>query len=179
MKKDLIIILIVLIVVIGGIWLIFNTASPTNQNLSIGQDDRPEGGPEDNQEILKNKPSDQSVINGQVSKDYEIQGMKVEILKEGSGAEAKNGDSVSVHYTGTLENGTKFDSSIDRGEPFPFQIGVSSVIKGWHLGVVGMKVGEQRKLTIPAELGYGEGGYPGVIPPNATLIFTVELLKIN
>ena len=111
---------------------------------------------------------------------FEIQGMKVEILKEGTGEEAKNGDTVSVHYIGTLENGQKFDSSIDRGVPFSFTLGTGQVIKGWDLGVLGMKLGEKRKLTIPAELGYGEGGAGGgLIPSNATLIFEVELLGIN
>ncbi len=109
----------------------------------------------------------------------DIQGMKVEILKEGTGEEAKNGDTVSVHYTGTLEDGTKFDSSQDRGTPFSFILGAGRVIKGWDLGVAGMKVGEQRKLTIPSNLGYGAQGAGEVIPPNATLIFEVELLGIN
>src|SRR3989344_3490583 len=104
--------------------------------------------------------------------------MKTEILKEGTGEAAKNGDKVSVHYTGWLENGTKFDSSIDRGTPFEFTLGTGQVIQGWDLGVAGMKVGEKRKLTIPAELGYGAQGAGGVIPPNAVLIFEVELLAV-
>ena len=106
--------------------------------------------------------------------------LKIETLKEGSGNEAKVGNTVSVHYTGTLEDGTKFDSSLDRGESFSFSLGAGQVIKGWDLGVNGMKIGEKRKLTIPSDLGYGEAGTPGgPIPPNATLIFEVELLKIN
>jgi len=106
--------------------------------------------------------------------------LKIETLKEGSGNEAKVGNTVSVHYTGTLEDGTKFDSSLDRGESFSFSLGAGQVIKGWDLGVAGMKIGEKRKLTIPSDLGYGEAGTPGgPIPPNATLIFEVELLKIN
>jgi len=108
-----------------------------------------------------------------------IQGMKIETLKEGTGEIAKNGDTVSVHYTGTLENATKFDSSVDRGTPFSFILGAGRVIQGWDLGVAGMKVGEKRKLTIPPELGYGASGAGDVIPPNATLIFEVELLGIN
>ena len=110
---------------------------------------------------------------------FNIQNMKVEILKEGSGAESKIGDTASVHYVGILENNTKFDSSIDRGQPFSFILGQNTVIQGWELGVLGMKVGEKRKLTIPPELAYGNQSVGGVIPPNATLIFEVELLGIN
>lgn len=104
-------------------------------------------------------------------------GLKYEILKEGEGAVAKSGDKVKVHYTGWLTNGKKFDSSVDRGEPFSFNLGAGQVIKGWDEGVAGMKVGEKRKLTIPPHLGYGSrnvGG--GLIPPNSTLIFEVEFL---
>ena len=97
----------------------------------------------------------------------------------GDGAHAKAGDTVSVHYTGWLENGTKFDSSKDRNQAFSFNLGAGMVIKGWDEGVAGMKIGGTRKLTIPSELGYGSRGAGGVIPPNATLIFEVELLTIN
>lgn len=104
--------------------------------------------------------------------------LQKEVISEGSGPEAKAGDTVEVHYTGTLEDGSKFDSSVDRGTPFSFPLGAGMVIKGWDLGVAGMKVGEKVKLTIPASLGYGERGYPPVIPANAALVFEVELLKI-
>ena len=104
---------------------------------------------------------------------------KITDLRAGTGAECKVGDTVSVHYTGTLDDGTKFDSSRDRGQPFSFQLGKGRVIKGWDVGVVGMKVGGQRKLEIPADEGYGARGAGSAIPPNATLHFDVELLKIG
>src|SRR3989344_8813603 len=107
------------------------------------------------------------------------EGVIIEILREGTGAEAENGDKVTAHYTGTLESGMKFDSSLDRRTPFGFTLGVGQVIKGWDIGILGMKIGEKRKLTIPGDLAYGQGGVPGLIPPNATLIFEVELLGIN
>jgi FKBP-type peptidyl-prolyl cis-trans isomerase len=145
------ILIIILIIIVFGVYFLFQ-----NLKNKQGQNKEPEVTP----------------------KTYEIQGMKVEILKEGTGVEAKNGDKVTVHYVGTLEDGTKFDSSIDRGTPFSFKLGAGEVITGWDLGVLGMKVGEKRKLTIPYDLAYGENGY-GPIPAKATLIFEVELLGIN
>lgn len=106
------------------------------------------------------------------------QGLKIEDIKEGSGPAVKSGDTVVINYTGTLTNGKKFDSSYDRGQPFETQIGVGNVIKGWDEGVVGMKVGGKRKLTIPPELGYGNQQIDS-IPPNSTLIFEVELEGIK
>ncbi len=106
-------------------------------------------------------------------------GLQYEVLTQGNGATAKAGDNVSVHYTGWLMDGKKFDSSVDRGQPFSFNLGAGQVIKGWDDGVSGMKVGEKRVLIIPPEMGYGSRGAGGVIPPNATLKFEVELLKIN
>ncbi|MDP3725495.1 MAG: FKBP-type peptidyl-prolyl cis-trans isomerase [Nanoarchaeota archaeon] len=105
--------------------------------------------------------------------------VKMAVLKEGEGEKVvKNGDAVSVHYEGRLEDGTVFDSSYKRGAPFEFTVGLGQVIQGWEKGLIGMKEGEKRQLTIPSELGYGEKGQ-GSIPPNATLIFDVELVKIN
>lgn len=107
-------------------------------------------------------------------------GLKIVELREGHGdRQAKAGDTVSVHYVGRLENGKKFDASRDHGGPFSFELGAGQVIKGWDQGIEGMKIGEARKLIIPPNLAYGERGAPPVIPPNATLIFTVELVGIE
>lgn len=105
--------------------------------------------------------------------------LQIDDIKVGTGAEAKAGQKVTVHYVGTLTNGSKFDSSRDRNEGFDFKLGAGQVIKGWDQGVAGMKVGGLRKLTIPPELGYGARGYPPVIPANSTLIFEVELLSVG
>jgi FKBP-type peptidyl-prolyl cis-trans isomerase len=105
--------------------------------------------------------------------------LAIEELRPGTGAEARAGSRVTVHYVGTLTNGSKFDSSRDRGEGFTFKLGAGQVIKGWDQGVAGMKVGQLRKLTIPPELAYGARGFPPVIPPNSTLVFEVELLAVE
>ena len=126
---------------------------------------------------LGNQESAQAEIKQSTS------GLKYEDTKVGDGAEATSGQQVSVHYTGYLNaagaKGTKFDSSLDRGEPFQFALGAGQVIKGWDEGVAGMKVGGKRTLMIPSNLGYGDRGAGGVIPPNADLIFDVELLGIK
>ena len=105
--------------------------------------------------------------------------LKIEDVVVGQGDEAVKGKQVTVHYTGWLTDGKKFDSSKDHGEPFQFALGRGQVIQGWDQGVAGMKVGGKRKLTIPPELGYGKAGAGGVIPPNATLVFEVELLGVR
>lgn len=159
-RKILISIIVLIILIMGaGAYFIFQkppkNQSPTNQ--------------------IKTQ-----ISNNQSTNNSMIQKMKVEILKEGNGDSAKTGDTVTVNYTGTLENGIVFDSSLNPGRtPFQFTLGQNRVIQGWESGILGMKTGEKRKLTIPPELAYGSNGRPPVIPPNATLIFEVELLKIN
>lgn len=103
----------------------------------------------------------------------------IEKLQEGTGPQAKNGQMASVHYTGYLTDGSKFDSSVDRGQPFEFPLGAGHVIQGWDQGVATMRVGDKVRMTIPPELGYGARGAGGRIPPNATLVFEVELLGLR
>lgn len=129
------------------------------------------------------RPSKQAVqgppeVDSKINTVTTASGLQYQDISPGSGGEVKDGDTVSVHYTGWLTDGTKFDSSKDRDKPFQFQVGAGGVIQGWDEGLVGMKEGGVRRLIIPAALAYGEGGYPPVIPPNATLIFDIELLNI-
>ena len=135
-------------------------------------------------ESTTTKESDKKMSNAATNPNGEgtvttPSGLKYEVLQEGSGDTPKSGQTVTVHYTGTLTDGSKFDSSRDRGQPFQFKVGIGQVIKGWDEGLSTMKVGERRKFTIPPDLGYGSRGAGGVIPPNATLIFDVEFLGIN
>ena len=118
-------------------------------------------------------------IEESISMEEQIEGLVIEVVQEGAGEAIVNGKTAVMHYTGTLVDGTKFDSSLDRNDPFVFTLGAGQVIAGWDKGILGMKVGEKRKLTISPELGYGATGAGGVIPPNATLIFDVELLEIK
>jgi peptidylprolyl isomerase len=127
---------------------------------------------ENNTLIASNTMSDANVVTTP-------SGLKYSVIKEGDGAIPQKGQTVVVHYTGTLEDGTKFDSSRDRNQPFKFKLGVGQVIKGWDEGLSTMKVGDRRQLIIPSELGYGARGAGGVIPPYSTLIFDVELLEIK
>ena len=126
--------------------------------------------------------ADASALGGPMNvekSEVTASGLRITDLEVGSGTEASAGQMVVVHYRGTLEDGTQFDASYDRGTPFSFPLGAGRVIKGWDEGVQGMKVGGKRKLVIPADLGYGARGAGGVIPPNATLIFEVELLEVK
>lgn len=124
-------------------------------------------------------PEQTEVINDDVSIQDTMNELQIEDIQEGTGAEAVNGALISVHYTGTLEDGTVFDSSRTSGVPFEFALGQGQVIAGWDQGVLGMKVGGKRKLTIPSSLAYGDNGIPGTIPPKATLIFEVELMDVQ
>lgn len=117
-------------------------------------------------------------LKGEPAVAKNVAELKIEDVALGQSEEAKNGDTLIVHYIGTLQNGTKFDSSVDRGKPFTFVLGSGKVIKGWEQGLLGMKIGGHRRLTIPPELGYGSRGQ-GSIPPNSTLIFEIDLLDIN
>ena len=129
-----------------------------------------------------NNQADASALGGPIdAPDTQItaSGLKITELSVGDGAEAASGQTVVVHYRGTLESGKQFDASYDRGTPFTFPLGAGRVIKGWDEGVVGMKVGGKRKLVIPPDLAYGSRGAGGVIPPNATLVFEVELLDVR
>jgi len=126
--------------------------------------------------------ADASALGGAMSADkpqITASGLRITDLEVGTGTEASAGQTVVVHYRGTLEDGSQFDASYDRGTPFSFPLGAGRVIKGWDEGVQGMKVGGKRKLVIPPDLGYGARGAGGVIPPNATLIFEVELLEVK
>ncbi|KKP41311.1 MAG: Peptidyl-prolyl cis-trans isomerase [Parcubacteria group bacterium GW2011_GWA1_33_6] len=158
MQKIILIVIAVLLVVLV-IWGIYFLISSSNQN------------------VVPNNNNQNT--NGTDTNNFEIQGMKVQVLAQGQGPQVKKDDIVTVHYVGTLQDGTKFDSSIDRNAPFSFPVGQGRVIAGWDLAIIGMKVGEKRKLTIPPELGYGKDGFINVIPPDATLTFEVELLGIN
>ena len=126
----------------------------------------------ENNNLIANNMADTDVVTTE-------SGLKYKELQAGTGATPKKGETVVVHYTGTLEDGTKFDSSRDRNQPFKFKLGEGQVIKGWDEGISTMKVGGRRQLIIPPELGYGARGAGGVIPPNSTLLFDVELLKIG
>jgi FKBP-type peptidyl-prolyl cis-trans isomerase len=125
---------------------------------------------------LSVKPTAAAVVGDTVTTES---GLKYIIIKEGTGPVPKTGQTVVAHYTGMLPDGKKFDSSVDRGTPFKFKLGARQVIKGWDEGFSTMKVGEERRLIIPPDLGYGARGYPPVIPPNSTLIFDVKLLGIE
>ena len=158
MNKPLVIGLIAIIILVGGVYY-FTRADQAGDGVS--------------------NSSTAGLSSAETSESFGILNMNIEILREGTGKEAKAGDRATVNYVGSFEDGTKFDSSVDRGQPFTFILAEGSVIQGWELGVEGMKAGEKRRLTIPPELAYGEQGAGGVIPPNATLIFEIDMLAVN
>jgi FKBP-type peptidyl-prolyl cis-trans isomerase len=183
--NNLILIIIAVVVLSGAFYFLTNILKNNNetgkennnieQNITINNTNTNNG---------EQKPVEQkntTTENNKNNNEQKVDQLKIETIKEGTGtAVTKAGDIISVHYTGTLTNGTKFDSSLDRGSPFEFHLGAGQVIKGWDQGLLGMKVGEKRKLTIPSNMAYGEAGAGGgLIPPNATLIFEVELLAIK
>lgn len=178
MKYVSIAIVIIFIGVIVGFWIkkTPQTAVPVVQNSQNQAVDTTV--PNQTAEVKTTDLPAQTGVK-KTNKITTIQGMKIETTKEGTGTEIVNGKTAVVHYTGKLTDGKVFDSSVTRGTPFEFPLGAGMVIKGWDLGVLGMKIGEKRILTIPAELGYGARGAGSAIPPNATLVFEVELLGIK
>lgn len=175
MSKNVVPLLIVLAVIfVGGMGIFFlsNQKNPTS-DININPTPFPTS-------AIISTPMPQATSGANMGNVLTTEsGLKLldEII--GNGQEVKSGDTVTVHYLGTLENGTKFDSSYDRSTPFTTQIGVGQVIKGWDEGIVGMKVGGKRKLIIPPDLGYGQQGAGDSIPPNSTLVFEVELLEVK
>lgn len=128
---------------------------------------------------LVNRSDGESVATCQKAAETTESGLRYEEIECGDGEEAQKGDTLEVHYEGRLEDGTKFDASRDHGSTFEFQVGAGQVIQGWDEGLIGMKIGGKRKLTIPPELGYGAAGAPPAIPPNSTLVFEIELVDIK
>lgn len=175
-KKQYLFVIIFLIVLVAVLAIIILT-SKQNRN-SVLQSSNPSAIILDETTSTEktNVPSEEVSDNTKMDKVTELQ---IVDEKVGNGEEATVGKTVTVNYVGTLIDGTKFDSSYDRNQPFSFTLGVGQVIEGWDKGVLGMKVGGKRKLTIPSSLGYGDSGIPGVIPGGATLVFEVELLKVE
>ena len=167
-KYVIVTLVLVSLAVGGGIYLASNKTS-NNQSLANS----------DTSSTIQTTEPVASTTATSSGKPMETDKLIIQDEKIGTGAEATVGHKITVNYSGTLLDGTKFDSSYDRGTPFTFNLGAGEVIQGWDQGFAGMKVGGKRKLTIPASLGYGSQGAGGVIPPNATLIFEVELLKVE
>lgn len=170
MTKNVIILVVGTVVLL--ILLIYLVMSMANSNAKVTQDDPLYD------DTLSNVTDDSSTSDPDVEVE-DVAELSIETVVQGTGEESKNGDVLVVHYTGTLLDGTKFDSSVDRGDPFSFTLGNGNVIQGWEQGMLGMKVGEKRILIIPSDLGYGAAGAPPSIPGGAALKFEVELLEIQ
>lgn len=167
--------LIILIVIAVGIYFLFQLFSGDRFGGV-----NPETDQNEQELVLPGQEQAQAEQSSQQPIAPAFEQLEAVILQEGSGVAVKNGDTVVVHYVGVLEDGTKFDSSVDRGQPFSFVVGAGQVIQGWDLGLIGMKIDEVRRLYIPSELGYGEAGAGnGAIPANANLIFEIQLLEIS
>lgn len=168
------VVLFLILLVGGAIYFAGRSVSPpTAQDTNIQPQELTQQQPDPQAPVTEESPIDQNIMGEEVTE------LQIEEIKVGTGDEAVAGKKVTVHYTGTLTDGTKFDSSKDRDVPFSFTLGAGEVIRGWDQGVEGMKIGGVRMLTIPPELGYGAAGAGGVIPPNATLVFEVELLGVE
>ena len=175
--KNIISAIIILLVTAGGLYFLskigdYKEIEPVQfDDQGLQMPGEPTQQPTSNQE-------ETNAYGGMTREEFWSQ-LRAEIAQPGEGEGAKNGDQLTVHYIGTLEDGTKFDSSVDRGQPFQVTLGAGQVIQGWELGLVGIKKGEVRRLFIPSQFGYGEQGAGDSIPPNANLIFEVQLLEIN
>jgi len=179
--NNLILIIVAVVVLSGAFYFLTNVLKNNNEVKKENTNTEQNSGNTNNEEQKPVEQKNTTTENNKNNNEQKVDQLKIETIKEGTGTTVtKAGDIISVHYTGTLTNGTKFDSSLDRGTPFEFHLGAGQVIKGWDQGLLGMKVGEKRKLTIPSNMAYGEAGAGGgLIPPNATLIFEVELLAIK
>jgi peptidylprolyl isomerase len=182
MQRIIPVAILILVIFIGilGVYFLLNQKNPSVDLMKSIQPSPSAILPQTQSQNVQNSPtvSPSSAQTAVASQNFP-DGLKIEDFKIGTGSAVKSGDKITINYTGTLENGTKFDSSYDHGQPFETQIGVGQVIKGWDEGIIGMRIGGQRKLIIPASLGYGQTGMAGVIPPNSTLIFDVELEAIQ
>jgi len=173
--RNIIFAIVIFLIAVGGLYFLSKISKDNEvDNIEFNS----EGLDMPGEEQINNQTKEQDIYGGMTREEFWGQ-LRAEIVQEGEGEGAKNGDKLTVHYVGILEDGTKFDSSVDRGQPFQVTLGARQVIQGWDLGLVGMLKGEVRRLFIPFQLGYGEQGSEETIPPNSNLIFEVQLLEIE
>jgi len=180
--KNIIFTIIILLVIAGGLYFLsqigkddkFEQVKFDSQGLEMPGEEQTQ----QTQQVQLQQPPQQDMYQGMSKEEFWSQ-LRAEVLKPGEGQGAQNDQKLTVHYVGILEDGTKFDSSVDRGQPFEVTLGAGQVIQGWELGLVGMKKDEIRRLFIPSQLGYGERGAGEMIPANANLIFEIQLLEMN